>query len=283
MDTAVAEAVDQRQQAVEGVEEGFQGGQLRADVAVDTDHFQVRQLGGANVHLFGIGDGDTELVFFQTRGDVRVGAGIDVRVDPQRNRRAQAHLGGNHLQAFQLVGGLDVEAVHADFQGATHVFTGLADTGENHAIGAATGGQDTLQLTAGNDVETCAQTGQQVQHAEVGVGFDGKAHQVRNTLQSVGIATVLGLDVGARVDIGWRAETFGDGRQGHAFREQFTVAVVESVHGLPLLVLVRLRLLTVFAVFWQVQRALLATGGNEAGNRDERREGGDQALHGVIL
>ncbi|MNE47125.1 hypothetical protein D3C80_1415080 [compost metagenome] len=41
-DAAVAEAVDQRQQAVEGIEEGFQGGQLRADMAIDADHFQVR-------------------------------------------------------------------------------------------------------------------------------------------------------------------------------------------------------------------------------------------------
>ncbi|MNP05121.1 hypothetical protein D3C76_970650 [compost metagenome] len=173
--------------------------------------------------------------------------------------------------------------MHADFQGAAHVVAGLADAGEHHAVGTAASGQHALQLTAGDDVEACAQARQHVQHAEVGVGLDREAHQVLGALQGVGVAAVLGLDVGARVHVGRGAEAFGDGRQGHAFREQFTVAVVESVHGLPLLVLVRLRLLTVFAFVWQVQRALLAAGGNEAGNRDERREGGDQALHGVIL
>ncbi|MCY1176412.1 hypothetical protein D9M73_166800 [compost metagenome] len=39
---ALGQAVDQHQQAVEGVEEWLDGGQLRADVTVDTDHFQVR-------------------------------------------------------------------------------------------------------------------------------------------------------------------------------------------------------------------------------------------------
>ncbi|MNN89460.1 hypothetical protein D3C81_2072810 [compost metagenome] len=68
--------------------------------------------------------------------------GVHVRVDPQRNRRANAHLRGNHLQAFELIGGFDVEAVHAHFQGAAHVLAGLADTGEHHAVGTATGCQD---------------------------------------------------------------------------------------------------------------------------------------------
>ena len=54
-------------------------------------------------------------------------AGIDVRVDAQGDRRANAHLGSDDLQAFQLIGGFDVEAMHADFEGATHVFAAFAD------------------------------------------------------------------------------------------------------------------------------------------------------------
>ncbi|MOA53694.1 hypothetical protein D3C78_1771910 [compost metagenome] len=51
-------------------------------MAVDPDHFQIRQLGGADVDLFSIGDGDAEFVLFQAGGNVRVGAGVDIRVDP---------------------------------------------------------------------------------------------------------------------------------------------------------------------------------------------------------
>mgnify|MGYP006194665535 CR=1 FL=1 len=35
------------------------------------------------------------------------------------------------MQALKLIGGLDVEAVHADFQGAAHVFTGFANAGKD--------------------------------------------------------------------------------------------------------------------------------------------------------
>ena len=83
VDAAVGEAIDQAQQAVEGVEERWQAGQLRTDVAVDTDHFQVGQLRGTDVDVFGVGNGDAELVFLETRGNVRVGTGIDVRVHAQ--------------------------------------------------------------------------------------------------------------------------------------------------------------------------------------------------------
>ena len=41
-DAAIAETVDQHQDAVEGVEEGLQRGQLRTDMAVDPDDLQVR-------------------------------------------------------------------------------------------------------------------------------------------------------------------------------------------------------------------------------------------------
>ena len=150
-----------------------------------------------------------------------------------RSETGACQLGSHLLQALQLVGGLDVEAVHAHFQGAAHVIAALANAGENDLFWFATGGQYALQFTAGNDVEASAEAGQDIQHAEVGVGFDGKAHQVLDALQGVGIGTVLGLDVGARVNVGRRAEALGNGGQGHAFREQLAVAAGKSLHGNP--------------------------------------------------
>lgn len=198
VNAAVAQTVDQIQQAIERIKERWQGGQLRTDVAVDTDHFQVRQMRGAHVHVFGVGDGDAELVLFETGRNVRVGAGIDVRVHAQRNRGANAQLGGDHLQALQLVGGFDVEAVHADFEGATHVVTGLADTGEDDLVSAAASGQNAFQLATGNDVETGTETGQDIQYAEVGVGLDRKADQVRHAGQSIGVSQILSFDMRAQ-------------------------------------------------------------------------------------
>ncbi|BCQ65739.1 hypothetical protein PBOI14_74890 [Pseudomonas sp. Boi14] len=217
-------------------------------------------------------------------------AGIHVRIDPQRDGGTNAQLGRYQLQALQLFGGLDVEAVDADFQGTTHVVTGLADTGEDNLVGLPARSQDPLQLAPGDDVETGAQARQDIQYAQVGVGFYREADQVRHAGQGLGIGLVLGFDVRTGIDVGGRTETFGNGGQGYAFREQLSVAVVKSVHGLPLVgvVLVRLRLrlrllFRGFAVIRQVQRAFLAAGGNEASNRDERSKGRDQALHGEIL
>ena len=81
-DAAFGEAVDQRQEAVEGIEEGRQRSELGADVAVHAEDFQVRQLGGAGIDRLGVGDVDAELVFLETGGNVGVGAGVDVGIDP---------------------------------------------------------------------------------------------------------------------------------------------------------------------------------------------------------
>ncbi|MNZ26104.1 hypothetical protein D3C78_432870 [compost metagenome] len=230
-DAARGQAVDQRQQAVEGVEEGLQAGELGADVAVDAYHVQVRQGGGMGVDGFRFVDGDAELVFLEAGGDVGMGAGIHVGVHPQRHRGLHFHGRGHVLQALQLVARLDVEAVHAGFQGAAHVVAALADAGEDDAPGRAAGGEDAFQLAAGNDVEARPLARQQVQHAEVGVGLDRVADHARHAGQGVGIGLVAGLDMGAGVDVGGRAEPGGDIGQRYAFREQLTVAVSESVHG----------------------------------------------------
>jgi hypothetical protein len=56
-------------------------------MAINAHYLQVWQCSGAGINSWGLLDVDAELVFFQTGGNVRVGAGIDVRVDPQRDRR----------------------------------------------------------------------------------------------------------------------------------------------------------------------------------------------------
>jgi len=216
-----------------------------------------------------------------------VGARINVRVDPQRDRRANAHFGGHNLQALKLFSGLDVEAVHAHFQSTTHVVTGLADTGKHNLVSRAASGQHTLQLTAGHDVKTGAKTRQDIEYTQVGVGLDGETDQVRHAVQGIGVSVVLRLDVRPGIDVSRRAETLGNGRQRNTFGEQLAVPVIKSVHGVPLLVLVRLRRLRLvfrgFAVIGQIQRSFLTTGRNKAGDRDERSNRRDQALHGEIL
>jgi hypothetical protein len=67
----------------------------------------------------------------------------------------------------------------------------------------------------------------------------------------------------------------GDGGQGQAFREGFTVAVVEGVHKPSLFALL--------GVFRKVQRAFLAATGQQGGHGNQRDQGSAKALHGQIL
>jgi len=229
-DAAHGQAIDQRQQAIQCIEEGRQGGQLRADMAVDANHFQVAQFVGARIHRFGIGDGDAELVLLEPGGNVRMGAGIHVRIDAQRHRGDDAQLGGDQLQTFELVGGFDVEAMHAHFQRTAHVIAGLADAGEDDALGLSASGEHALQFAARDDVEARTEARQDVEHAEVGVGFHREADQMRHARQRVGIGPILRFDVRAGVDVGGGAEALCESGQCHALREELTVAVREGLH-----------------------------------------------------
>lgn len=139
-------------------------------------------------------------------------------------------------------------------------------------MSGAAGGQNPFQLAAGDDVKTGAQARQDIQYAQVGVGLDREADQVRSTRQGIGIRQVLGFDVRTGVDIGGGAKALGYGGQGNTFREQLSVTVVKSVHDVPLVgavavaVFVRfgLRRFRLFicrlAVIGQVQRAFLTAG-----------------------
>ena len=88
--------LDQIEQPLQRVQVGFDLRDLRADVAIDADHAQPRQRGGAAVGGQRLVVGDAELVVLQPGGDVGVGAGIDVGVDAQAHRRGAA-LGRRHL------------------------------------------------------------------------------------------------------------------------------------------------------------------------------------------
>ena len=179
--------------------------------------------------------------------------------------------------------------MNAHFQGATHVVAGLAHTGEHDFFCRATCGQHTFQLATGHDIKTSAQSRQDIEYTQVGVGLDRKTHQMRHAAQGIGVSVVLRLDVRTGINIRRCTKTFGNGRQRYTFGEQLAVPIIKSVHGVPLLVLVRLRLRRLrlvfrgLAVIRQIQRSFLTTGRNKAGDRDERSNRRDQALHGEFV
>ena len=90
-DPLFVQQVDQFEHLVERGQKRIERRDLRADVAVNTGHPQVRERDRAPVGRERVLVRDTELVFAQARRDVGVGTGVDVGIDPQGHRRANAH------------------------------------------------------------------------------------------------------------------------------------------------------------------------------------------------
>ena len=194
--------------------------ELGADVAVDAADLDVRQPGGLAVEIQRFGEGDAELVAAQAGGNVRVGVGINVRVDAEGDRRTLAHAGG-HLR----------EAADAGRQRVTHFVGALADAGEDHLAGIATGRQHAGELAARDDVETGPESGEDRQDAEIGVGLDRVADQRLAQAEGALIRLVGGGEGGAGVNVGRGAEAVGNVGEGDPFEGQAGRAGGERRHG----------------------------------------------------
>jgi hypothetical protein len=213
-DARGGEAIDQRQHLVRGLGGRCRIEQLRADVAVDAPHRDMRQVRGATVDIEGFAEGDAEFCRLEPGGDVGMGFRVDVRIHAQRHRCAAAEAAGDFVELVQLAGGFDVEAVDARLQRRTHLGARLADAGEHYFARTAASGQHARQLATGNDVEAGAEPGEKVQDGEVGIGLDRVADQ-RSVGQAVGLQRVAvgGIgrgERGTRIDVAWRAEARGD-------------------------------------------------------------------------
>ena len=199
-------------------------------MAVDTDHLDMRQVGGQLIQRRCFIDIDAELVFLQAGGDVRVRLRIDIRVDANGDARHLVLLAGYQVEQFQLGSGFDIEAMDAGVQRHLHFLGGLADTGEHYLLRVATGTQHACQFAAGDDVEAGAEAREDVQDGNVGVGLDRVADLVRVVTESIDETLVVLFQRGARVDIQRCAKTFGQLGNRDILGMQFAVAVLEVVH-----------------------------------------------------
>jgi hypothetical protein len=219
LDALLVQPVGQGQHPIQGIEEGRKVGQLRADMAIDADHAQLRHGRRASIDGLRVMDVDAELVLAQAGGDVRMRASVHVGIHAQRDRRLQAQLGGHRGDAIELWFGFDVEAADADRQGTADLLGTLADPGEDHPRRVAAGRQHALQLAHRDDVETGAEPRQHIQHRQVGVGLDREADQMRAPGKGPVEGVPMALQRRARVDVAGGAETLGDIGQWHVFGE----------------------------------------------------------------
>ena len=225
------EAIDQVAQLLRGLGHRRRIEQLRADMAGDAADAKVGQRGGTAVERERVGEGDAELVALEAGGDVRVGLRVDVRIDAQRDRRLLAEFAGDRVQVLELGGGFDVEAADAGLQGLAHLGASLADAGEHHLVGTATGGEHARELATRDDVETGAEAREHRQDAQAGVGLDRVADQRLAHPEGLLIGLVGAGEGRAGIHIGGGAEARGDVGEGDPFEGQSGGAGGEGRHG----------------------------------------------------
>ncbi len=204
---------------------------LRADVAVDAGHLEVREsrrevVGGQRALVR-----DAELAPAQSRGDVGVRARVDVGIDAQGHRRAPSHRAGDRIEALELRLALHVEAADAGGEGRADLLLALADPGEDDALGPAAGGQHAREFAARDDVEAGTEPREDAEDGEVGVRLDRVADEMVGAREGVVEGAPGRLDRGPRVDVAGGPVAARDFREAHALHPQLAVVVADRAHG----------------------------------------------------
>ena len=226
-----AQRRDQILQQAEGVVEGLQLGDLAADMHVDAGDFNARQSGGMGIDGAGALPGNAELVFLLAGRDLRMRAGIDIRVDAEGDRRAFACLDGALVQHFQFRLGFDVEAVDAGFERGVHLARRLADAGEHDAAGGNAGGQRPAQFAFGNHVDAGAEPGKRLQDRLVRIRLHRIADERIDIGEGGGEYLVMAFQRRGGIAIEGGADLPCDLGDRHAFRMENAVAIFEMIHG----------------------------------------------------
>ena len=85
-DAARGKRGDQRQHFLDSGGKGLDFGQLRPDVHLDSAPAQVFQRGGAGINFLHLFQRDAEFIFVGAGGDLGVGMGVHVGIDPHGDR-----------------------------------------------------------------------------------------------------------------------------------------------------------------------------------------------------
>src|SRR4029077_15873436 len=104
-----------------------------------------------------------KLILARTGGNVLVRVRINIGIGAQGNRRAQIFLASDAINTFQLGLALDIEAVYAVFDPVLDFLARFAYAGKSAFCRIAACREHTKKLAAGNDVETSARGGEQLQ------------------------------------------------------------------------------------------------------------------------
>ena len=135
-----------------GLVEGGEVGDLAADMHVDAGEADAGQLRRVGIDLAGAEPGDAELVLGLAGGDLVVGLGVDVRIDPDGDLDRPPLRRGDLRDAGDLGLRFDIEAVDAGVDRKGDLPRRLADAGKDDPLRRASGGERPAEFALGHDV-----------------------------------------------------------------------------------------------------------------------------------
>src|SRR5690554_3260192 len=123
-DTLPLKLIDKSQHSVQCVQKRLYCGELGANMAINTQDFQIWQCRRPCINGRSFRDINSKLVFFKPGGDIRVCTSVNIRIYPKGNRGLDIQFAGNLIQTVKFGVGFHVETANTNLQGAFH-FPGL--------------------------------------------------------------------------------------------------------------------------------------------------------------
>ena len=201
----------------------------------DATQVETRQRRQPRVDCRRIRDRDAEFVLRLACRNLRVRTGVDVGVDAQRRRRANAARVGEHRQIAALLLTLDVELPDALVQRMRHFGIGLADTRKDDPPRRHSARQRTVELARRHDIGTHAHACEHTHDREIGIGLQRIGDFGVTCLRDRVLKHArMALERCARVDVDRGADLGSDTRKRHVLGVEFAVPIFEMIHPIVL-------------------------------------------------
>src|SRR3712207_3083392 len=237
VEAASLEYLDEPGALLDGLGEGGELGDLGPYMLVNPDKVHAPVL----PHPFGERErlvyGDAELVEGAPGGDVLVGLGVHVRVDPQGDPGPLAVPAGEPIEVLELRGGLDVEEQDALSQTRHKLLLRLADPGEDDLFRVEPSAHRPVEFSDGDDVRPGPEGCQSVQNGEVPVRLHRVAHQVIEARERLVQLPVRPLQGRVAVDVDGGPCALGYLGERHALAAEDARLVLKFVQWFYLLFL----------------------------------------------
>ena len=234
-DAGAAQLGGEGHQRLGGAPERLELGDLRADVAVQSDDLHAAPAAHAQAHLAGVGDGHAELVALQAGRDVRMALRVDVRVDAHGDAGLDAAGRGDGVDPLDLPFRLGIDAAQPEADGALELRIRLADAGEDDLRRREAGAQRDVDLADRVRVGGRAEAAQQARDAQRRVGLERVMQSVRISAEGLLHFAVAGGDRAGVVDVERSAEACGELCERQAVAVDRALDAFECRQGLSIL------------------------------------------------